>query len=67
MTGRRLAANVLGSLKALAATLAVAFADWATSGLGLPADASLEQVAVKLVEWALIGAAVWLVPNLDRT
>lgn len=66
MIAPRMAAGALGSLKALAATLAVAFADWTTSGLGLPADASLEQVAAKLVEWALIGAAVWLVPNLAR-
>ncbi len=66
MIAPRLAGGVLGSLKALAAALAVAVADWALAGLALPHDASFEQVAAKLVEWALIGAAVWLVPNLER-
>ncbi len=66
MTAPHRNACVLGSLKALAATLAVACADWATTGLELPRDASFEQVAAKLFEWALIGAAVWLVPNFER-
>ena len=66
MTAPRPSAGLLGSLKALAAALAVALADWVTTGLDLPADASFEQVAAKLAEWAVIGAAVWLVPNLRR-
>ena len=57
---------MLGSLKAFAATAAVALADWITAGLSLPQDVTLEQALVSLVEWALIGGAVWLVPNLKR-
>jgi len=66
MTVPRIAGGVLGSLKALAAALSVAIADWALAGLALPHDASFEQTAAKVVEWVLIGAAVWLVPNLAR-
>ena len=62
----RATTSVLGSLKALAAALAVAFTDWLLAGLALPSDASFVEVVAKLIEWALIGAAVWLVPNLDR-
>ena len=66
MTAPHRNAGVLGSLKALAATLAVVCADWATVGLDPPRAASFQQVAAKLFEWALIGAAVRLVPNLER-
>lgn len=66
MIAVRATTGVLGSLKALAAALAVAFADWLLAGLALPHDASFSEVAAKLFEWALIGAAVWLVPNLDH-
>lgn len=62
----RATSGALGSLKAFAAALAVAFADWLLAGLALPNDASFAEVATKLIEWALIGSAVWLVPNLDR-